>query len=461
MVMELSSIDYVIGEAHGFHDGAIAIVNDGEILFAEHTERRTGIKHDPSRYVGYGAKKGTFPRVFYEKPRWRQARQWLSGETIRPKEKGFDAYIEHHWAHAAASYYTHPWPSIEPVCVVIDAIGEFDTASIWYKKKKVWEIKYPSSLGLFYSAVTKEIGLTPNRDEHLTMALAATAQPYDKELTKYLEELAFTDLHRGLPYADITYGRSPGLMAATAQAILEKEILKIMKIARTYSDHLCYGGGVALNCVANSKVHDLFTDTWIFPNPGDAGAAFGAAAAYYDKPIKFEHNFLGTTIEGDMNPKEIAKHILKNGVAGIANGPSEYGPRALGNRSLLADPRGDVPQKVYQIKQRASYSPLAPAILSEHFRAYFTGPRSEYMSYVCGTHDCDHMPMIKHIDGSARVQIVRPDSPSILRKVLEEWYNLTACPILINTSLNPKGKPVVNTRKAADSFASEHNIVVF
>jgi len=464
MVMMVSSTDYVIGESHGFHDGAISVLKtDGSVYFAEHSERRSGIKHDPDQYLHgcFVGPLGHARSAFYEKPRIRQVRQWIAGEKVRPKAYGYDAYIGHHWAHAAASYYTRPWPVIEPVCVVIDAIGEFDTASIWYKKKKVWSMKYPTSLGLFFSAVTQSIGLQPNRDEHLTMALAATQQPYDKQLTKYMSELVTTNLHKGLPEEDITFGRSRGLMAATAQQVLETEILKIMAIARKYSAHLCYGGGVALNCVANSKVHELFDDTWIFPNPGDAGAAFGAAAAYLDKHIPMMHNFWGMNIIGEPNPKEIAKHILKHGIAGIANGRGEYGPRALGNRSLVCDPRGEVPQKVYTIKQRAPYSPLAPAILVEHFDEYFTGPQSAYMSYVCKTKNSDHMPMISHIDGSARVQVVKPDSPSILRKVLEEWYNLTACPILINTSLNPKGNPVVNIRKAADSFGEKVGIKIY
>ena len=144
-----------------------------------------------------------------------------------------------------------------------------------------------------------------------------------------------------------------------------------------------------------------------------------------------------------------------------AYGRGEFGPRALGNRSLVCDPRGEVPQKVYSIKQRAPYSPIAPAILVEHFDEYFTGPQSAYMSYVCKTKNSDHMPMISHLDGSARVQVVKPDSPSILRKVLEEWYELTACPILINTSLNMKHKPMLNTKAQAREFEITHGIRVF
>lgn len=454
--------DYIIGESYGFHDGAIAVLKtDGSVYFAEQTERHTGIKHDSNRAIFRPSPLGHKTTAFYEKPRIRQLRQWVADEKIRPKEHGFDHYIEHHWAHAAASYYTRPWPEIDPVCVVIDAIGEFDTASIWYKKKKVWSMKYPTSLGLFYSAITQSIGLQPNRDEHLTMALAATYKPYDKQLIKYMRELVTTNLHKGLPESDITSDPSPGLMAATAQHVLEIEILKIMAIARRYSAHLCYGGGVALNCVANSKIHEMFDDTWIFPNPGDAGAAFGAAAAVLDKHIHMTHNFWGTNIIRGINPKDAAKHILRHGIAGICNGCGEFGPRALGNRSLLADPRGDVPKKIYEIKNRASYSPLAPVILEECFDEYFEGPKSQYMSYVCKVKNADHMPMISHIDGSARVQVINSNSPSILRKVLEEWYELTACPILINTSLNFKGKPVINNIDKIEQFVKETGIGVY
>jgi carbamoyltransferase len=454
------STKIIIGQAHGFHDASCSIIDtNGNILFAEQSERKTGIKHDKSPYEIPEIFNYDNITVFYEKPILRQLRQFISGENIRKITKNYDYYIEHHWAHAASSYYTRPWKE-EPVCVVIDSIGEFDTASIWYKKRKVWSLKYPCSLGLFYSSITKYLGMIPNRDEHLTMALASLSN-YDNDLLTNMTDLIYSNLHKGFPdkifdkYDNIT-------IASTAQKCLENEILKIMQRARKYSEYLCYSGGVALNCVANTKIHSLFKDSWIFPNPGDAGASFGAALSVLDKHIKFEHNYLGTDIDRKINPKDVAKHLLKYGVCGIANGRGEFGPRALGNRSLIADPRGNVGEKIYEIKTRNKWSPLAPIVLSECFDKYFEGPKNKYMSYVCKVkNSTDHLKMIKHVDDTARVQVIYPDSPSIIRKILEEWYELTACPILINTSLNNKGKPVVNNIEEINIFEKNNDIKVF
>ena len=459
----ISSTDYVLGAAHGFHDGAFALLDpDGNIVFAEQTERFSGVKHDKRAYpydkylTGLKHKK-----VFYEKPRIRQARQWIADEEVRPRQDGFNIYIEHHWAHAASAYYTRPFDE-EPVCVVVDSIGEFDTASIWYKKRKVWSLKYPVSLGLFYSAITKIVGGQPNRDEHLTMALSGYSYkgPSDELLERFMD-LSYSNLHRGMD-PSICKGFLPGVIAATAQRYLEIKLMEIMRIAKQYSDYLCYAGGVALNCVANSKIRPLFKDMWVFPNPGDAGAALGAAAAALNKRIPFDHNYYGMDMNQSIDPKAIARHLVTNGVCGVAHGRGEFGPRALGNRSLLGDPRGRVYDRVYEIKQRHSWSPLAPAILEEHFHTYFRGPKNRYMSFVCKVNPgLDHLDSIKHVDGTARVQVVPPNSKSVLRPILEEWYNLTACPLLINTSLNNKGMPMVNNRKEAREFESKHDVQVF
>ena len=465
--MTTSSIKFVVGNAFGFHDGALAIIDAyGNVRFAQQTERVTGIKHDksahPDRYFWL-----EYPNAFYEKPYWRISRQWFSGEEIRGKQHGFDKYIEHHWAHAAASYYTRPkhW-NTEPVCVVIDAVGEWDTSSIWYKGKKVWSMQYPISLGLFYSAITEAIGFQPNRDEHLTMALAGTYKNLDIELYQaFRDSITSKGFHIGvnIELRKMIEKISKGRVAYVAQLVLENEILKIMKIARKYSPYLCYGGGVALNCVANTLVHQEFEDTWIFPNPGDAGAAFGAAAAVLKTHIPMEHNFWGKLIDRQPNPKEIARNIYEQQVAGLVNGRDEFGPRALGNRSLLADPRGDLgADHIYKIKNRAKWSPLAPAILEEHFEEYFTGPKSRYMSYVSHLNKSKlHVGRVAHDDGTSRVQVVPPDSPSLLRNVLEEWYELTACPLLINTSLNNKGEPVPGHIAQAINFGKTHGITVF
>ena len=312
-------------------------------------------------------------------------------------------------------------------------------------------MRYPKSLGLFYSAMTKYVGLKPMEDEYILMGMSALGHPTD------LSHLLYANLHKG--YLGPKLKGSIYDIAAGAQSLIEKEILSIMNKARKYSSSLCYGGGVALNCVANTKVYSMFNNVWILPNPGDAGSSLGAAAAYLDKPINWIDPYLGTNIERKINPKEVVQYLLKKSVCGIANGRAEFGPRALGNRSLLADPRLDIKNTVNDIKRRQRFRPFAPAILEEYADEYFKGPMNEYMQYVAvAKHDYNS---VTHIDGTARVQIVKANCNSIIRPVLEEWYEQTKCPMLLNTSLNVKGKPMVDNINQAKGFEKLHGVKVF
>ena len=216
-------------------------------------------------------------------------------------------------------------------------------------------------------------------------------------------------------------------------------------------------GGCALNCVANSKIEGK--NIWIMPAPGDAGSALGAAALVQKKKLKWKSPYLGYIIHKTCNPKEVVNELLKNKVCGVANGRAEFGPRALGNRSLLGDPRYDIKDTVNTIKQRQKFRPFAPAILEEYAEEYFEGPMNEYMQFVAtAKHDYSS---VSHIDGTARVQIVKKNCGSVIRKILEEWYDETGCPMLLNTSLNIKGKPIVNTLEDAEEFARKYNVAVF
>ena len=433
----------ITGISHGFHDAAITQIDlDGNIIYASHSERLTRKKNDRDLAPQFELK-GT--RVFYERPFLKNLRRLYAGQSWS-KRPQYDVYIPHHWSHAAGSYYTRPWPE-EPVCVVIDAIGEWDTASIWYNKKKVWSMRYPKSLGLFYSAMTQACGLKPNEDEYITMGMAAFGEPiYDIDV--------FEDWHRGAKLEG-----KPEDIAASAQELITKEIQKIMRRARRYSRYLCYGGGVALNCVTNSTIYHMFEKVWIMPNPGDAGGSLGAAAAYLNKPLNWKGPYLGTNIKNKINPRQVARHIFDHSVCGVANGPAEFGPRALGNRSLLGDPRRDIKDTVNEIKRRQKFRPFAPAILEEWAYAYFRGPMNEYMQYVAqAQHDFN---AVTHVDGTARVQIVKKDCSSVLRQILEEWYELTRCPMLLNTSLNIKGQPMVDSWQDALDFEKEYDVKVF
>lgn len=434
----------MFGVSYGFHDAAYCHIDGQDIIEAHHSERHSRKKNDSKLHTNINGFS-----IFYEKPYKKNIRRLLHGQKW-VKRDTHNAYVDHHWSHAAAAYYTRPFKE-EPVCVVIDAIGEWDTASIWYNKKKKWSMRYPKSLGLFYSAMTKYVGLKPMEDEYILMGMSALGHPTD------LSHLLYANLHKG--YLGPKLKGSIYDIAAGAQSLIEKEILSIMNKARKYSSSLCYGGGVALNCVANTKVYSMFNNVWILPNPGDAGSSLGAAAAYLDKPINWIDPYLGTNIERKINPKEVVQYLLKKSVCGIANGRAEFGPRALGNRSLLADPRLDIKNTVNDIKRRQRFRPFAPAILEEYADEYFKGPMNEYMQYVAvAKHDYNS---VTHIDGTARVQIVKANCNSIIRPVLEEWYEQTKCPMLLNTSLNVKGKPMVDNINQAKGFEKLYGVKVF
>ena len=216
-------------------------------------------------------------------------------------------------------------------------------------------------------------------------------------------------------------------------------------------------GGWALNCVANSKIKGK--NIWIMPAPGDAGSALGAAALVLKQKLHWKNPYLGHPILQGITVKLVVKELLDNHVVGIANGKAEFGPRALGNRSLLGDPRYDIKDTVNRIKRRQLFRPFAPAILEEYKDEYFEGPMNEYMQFIAkAKHDYSS---VTHVDGTARVQVVKPNCGSVLRQILEEWYEETGCPMLLNTSLNIKGKPMVNTWEDAQEWSKKYNVPVF
>ena len=195
------------------------------------------------------------------------------------------------------------------------------------------------------------------------------------------------------------------------------------------------------------------------PAPGDAGSALGAAALVCKKKLKWKSPYLGHPIFNYIPVHKIVKELLKNKVCGVANGKAEFGPRALGNRSLLGDPRYDIKDTVNKIKRRQLFRPFAPAILEEYKDEYFKGPMNEYMQFIAkAKHDYSS---VTHVDGTARVQVVKPDCNSLLREILEGWYEKTGCPMLLNTSLNIKGKPMVNTWEDAQEWSKLYNVAVF
>ena len=225
-----------------------------------------------------------------------------------------------------------------------------------------------------------------------------------------------------------------------------------------------YGGGVALNCVANRNLGKYYDNIWIMPNPVDAGNSLGAAILGYGKNGNWNNAYLGHNIAGDYPVNLLLDVLLTDKIVGVASGRAEFGPRALGNRSLLADPRGnEIKDKVNEIKRRQKFRPFAPVILEEYVNQYFDMPNnwnnSRYMQVVGTCRNPDLFPAIVHHDGTSRIQTVPKDGSGI-RELLEKWYVLTGCPMLLNTSLNIRGEPMVNERKDADRFEKLYGVKV-
>ena len=363
--------------------------------------------------------------------------------------------------------------------VVIDAIGEFETTSIYgaeyvdgkAKYTKLWQQNYPHSIGLFYSAMTKRVGLRPLDEEYILMGMAAYGEAGFGNLMKMdlIDDewnIKFKEnLHMGIEQKYLSHIGDMDL-AAGAQDLVEDLILNVMLRAKQFkwSDNLVYMGGCALNCSANRRIGNYFDNIWIMPNPGDAGSSLGAAALAYGKKLNWTNAYLGHNIPGAYPVNDLLDHLLSDKIVGVASGNAEFGPRALGNRSLLADPRGqDIKEKVNDIKRRQQFRPFAPVILEELADTYFDMPRgwsdSRYMQTVARCRVPELFPAIVHADGTSRVQTVPKDGSGI-RELLEKWYVMTDCPMLLNTSLNIRGEPMVNDRADADRFENLYGVKV-
>jgi carbamoyltransferase len=482
-------LQHILGISAGYHDAAATVINNrGDILFAGHAERYSKRKNDADFCQGLVdeiAEYGPDVVAYYERPWVKQIRQWYAGQGIEWNKlttkqilrKQLGGQIEpdrvlsfnHHLSHAAAGFQTSPYE--HATVVVIDAIGEWDTISIWAAEynaqgravyKRLWRQIYPKSIGLFYSAVTGRIGLRPLDEEYITMGMAAWGQPRYVDTMRILSE---ENLHIGIDPMFLNHAPDVDI-AASAQAVCEELIYNVMQRARNFewSSNLVYMGGVALNCLANRKLGDYFENIWIMPCPGDAGSSLGAAALAYGRRITWNNAYLGTNISGEYPVDAIIDCLQRDEIVGVASGRAEFGPRALGNRSLLADPRGtDIKGKVNAIKRRQQFRPFAPVILEEHVDQYFDMPRgwsdSRYMQIVGRCREPDLYPAIVHVDGTSRIQTV-PQDGSGIRALLEKWYAVTGCPMLLNTSLNIRGEPMVNDRADADRFEQLYGVQV-
>jgi len=427
------------------------------------------------------------------------------------KELGYDGpikFYEHHQSHAASSFYFSGFDSA--AILTVDGVGEWATTTYGTgKNNKVdifEEVSFPDSLGLLYSTITSYLGFKVNSGEYKVMGLA----PYGKDI--YLEQMRQL-LHLedngqyslNLKYFDFLSGERmysdelPKLfglpvrekdsemlqvhmdIAKSLQSFLEETMIKIANYlhAKTGEDNLCMAGGVALNCVANGKIleNSPFKKMYVQPAANDSGCALGAAALAYtelypEDKIEPMHNvYLGpkatgqeienllsaTSLEYDDCRAEgnalekVAQKLAEGKVIGWYNGRMEFGPRSLGARSILADPRVlDMRDRINaMVKKREGFRPFAPAVLEEKMYEHFDIDHpSPFMLETCQVKSPIDMPAITHVDNSARIQSVNDHNPRF-QKLLREFDKLTNCPILLNTSFNIKDEPIVCTPEDA------------
>ena len=447
------------------HDAAFAVFTDNGLEFASHSERFSGVKNDAhlnDKLIEYAKQWGEPDEViWYERPFVKTLRQLRAGQGWNYNENNIRKYLrsygirapirytDHHLSHAAAGYYTGPFT--EACCVCIDSIGEFDTLTIWKADKekglrRVYSQQYPHSIGLWYSAITQRIGLKPQEDEYILMGMAAYGNPrrlYTEMYWDFFDPKGdpprfSQNLHRGCMNwrPDLNSEQDHFDIAAATQNLYENTFQGILNMARELvpSKNLVLMGGCALNCSANSLAYKFFDNVWIMPNPGDAGSAIGCVLAHKKEFMPMSHMYTGYNIEGDYPVEEVLDELLTTGICGVANGRAEFGPRAFGHRSLLADPRGtDIKDRVNEIKRRQKFRPFAPAVLEEHASTYFDGPTGPFMQYTATCKD-PGLPAIVHGDGTSRVQTVSSNQSVGFRKLLERWYEETGCPMLLNTS---------------------------
>ncbi|MEX0447780.1 carbamoyltransferase [Xenorhabdus sp. SGI246] len=561
-----------IGLSCYYHDSAVALMKGNHLISALQEERFTRIKQDKNfpelalkrilednkinlsnidkiyyyenpekkfnriveTYSCFGLK--GFSSFNEEVPLWftekRHVKNKLEKELTRlyPNEDIPDIeYTDHHHSHAASAFYPSPFKTAAVLC--IDGVGEWATTSAWLGNeqtlKKIWEIKFPHSLGLLYSAFTWYCGFKVDSGEYKLMGLAPYGKPIYVDIIKnniikinkdgsFILNMKYFDYAVGNcmisnHFSDL-FGHPPRAaeselnqhyldMAASIQAITEEVVIKITRHLKkiTGETNLCMAGGVALNCVANGKIakEKIFENIWIQPAAGDSGGAIGALYAGMIKNEYINRQQYGTdqisgaylgTSYNDLYVKEYLESVnavyheyswekvidctvsklLDGSVIGWYQDRMEFGPRALGNRSIIGDPRNTSMQSVMnlKIKNRESFRPFAPIVMEEHASEWFDiHQKNEYMLFVSNVinnklipyqddnlHGIDKLrvirsqiPAVTHVDNSARVQILSRKNNTKFHDLLAHFHLKSSCPVLINTSFNVRGEPIVES----------------
>ncbi len=573
---------YIIGISAYYHDSAVALINDGEIIAAVQEERFTRKKHDPgfpAEGINYCLQEAGISLtdidsiVFYDKPLIKFERlletylayapkgfrSFLAAMPVWLKEKLFLKttlkrefakiagcketelpklfFAGHHQSHAASAFYPSPYEKASVLC--LDGVGEWATTTCWQgdgnKLDLAWEIDFPHSLGLLYSAFTYYTGFKVNSGEYKLMGLAPYGEPkyVDLILDNLLDlkedgtfrlDMSYFNYATGLTMTNAKFAKLFGGparksetdiaqkemdLARSIQAVTEEVVLRLAKTIHKEQggDNLCLAGGVALNCVSNGRLlrEGPFKNIWIQPAAGDAGGALGAALVtwheYYNNARKVNPNvadamqgsYLGpkasdseiTSYLDSVNAKyervddkillpKLASILASENVVGWFQGRMEFGPRSLGGRSIIGDPRSKKMQSVMnlKIKYRESFRPFAPAVLAERVADYFEhNTSSPYMLMVAPIVESrrldmtdeqsklfgieklkinrSDLPSITHVDYSARIQTVHSDTNPRFYNLIKEFENQTDCAVLVNTSFNVRGEPIVCTAEDA------------
>jgi len=463
------------------HDASLCVLADNTIKFASSSERFSRVKNDKNlntaiinEALNYG-----YPDkiVWYENPYKRCLRSVLIDKQFKFKNiknilKNFNlnapiSFCDHHVAHLNTSLLTSPFLVKDALGMVVDTVGEFLSFSLWHitdstHYKSIYKHYYPDSLGLFYSSVTDLVGLKAQEDEYILMGMSSYGKSekyYNFFRNKFFQgNNLIVDLRRGCRglFTQQEIEQDKFEIAHGAQMVFEEIVLNIVnqQLKKFNYKQLIVSGGCALNCKLNSKLINFFEDAWIFPNPGDSGAALGAALSYTKSPIEINNLFFGYNAGDNNNINSIINILKDRGVVGVVNGCAEFGPRALGNRSILADPRiHNIKDIVNSIKGRELFRPFAPAILKQEAKKYFEVKDNidyNYMQFLCKCKTTD-LPGIVHVDNTSRIQTVDSKNP-FLYNILNEWRRQTGCPVLLNTSLNKKGLPLINSKKDIIEF---------
>jgi carbamoyltransferase len=454
------------------HDAALSVISDSKILFASHSERYNKVKNTYEicpEIVNEALRYGEPDSIaYFENRTKKRIRKLIYGGINGKYENDYrkinkhlksikETKFSHHYSHAAAGYFTSKYD--HATIVVIDAIGEFETATIWVASKskitKLHSLRYPVSFGLFYSAFTKLVGLVPGTEEYILMGMAGFGDKtkYADEVEQFFPRWDFqpVSLHCGVRNwnTPIANDQDKFDIAAACQDVYEKRLLEIMQYAKSVSPsrNLVFMGGCALNCLANTKLLNMWDDIWIMPNPGDAGSSLGAAAAMFGRHIEWTGPYLGSEIQSKKYPvSEIISALSTDGIVAVASGRAEFGPRALGNRSILADPRHfNQKSKINELKKREKFRPFAPVVREEIAHEWFDiSSPSPYMQYAVRAKFPKMNPAVVHVDGTSRVQTVSRSQHCGLYETLLEWEKISSVPILLNTSLNIKNQPLIN-----------------